>query len=206
LVDLFSPTWRNPANAAFNRQRLYYNGVRALGRVEAWYAFDVPSALWTQKYWDTLAKAIKRADGQYLAFNNVTIIRGISSVPIAGSVPVSDSQGWLVQALRGILPPEVMAAGKRFHPLWGTREIKKQLNKPIDTNKHKLQLVAKSQKATDYPVLEASLREAGLEYFILRSILKQQAGYGLSARMRNWEHAEDFLRGLQLYTLLNRRV
>jgi hypothetical protein len=206
FIDLYSPSWWNPANRTFHQRKLRYNGIRELSGQETWYSWDEPAEDWTEKRRDSLAQLVKRHDGEYIAFNTIEargVVRCLSSFQVPGSVALADPESWLTEAIRDIRTPRE-SNGERFHPLWGTRELKKALNRPVDKPKDELLLVAKSKNAdaTDFYSIEANLREAGLYYDLKKPIFKEQAAFGLSALFQNWEHAREFLESMGTYDLL----
>jgi CHC2 zinc finger len=208
FIDLFSPGWGNPANRVFHQRKLRYNGIRELSGHEAWYAWDVAAEGWTDQERDALRKQVVRQGGEYIAFNTIEVrgvVKCLASVPVEGSTPLSDPERWLTQAIRDIRAPKVKEnQDGRFTPLWGTRDLKKAFNQPLDKPKDELVLVGKSKnaEATDFLRVEANVRVAGKSYDIKRPLFKDQSAYGLSVYCQNWDEARDFVEGLDQYDLL----
>ena len=59
-ADLFSNTWRNPANAQFKRQKLYFNILPRINGPQI-YQRQVPIDDWNKKFHKSLSKTMQRA-------------------------------------------------------------------------------------------------------------------------------------------------
>ena len=109
-VDLFSNTWRNPANAQFKRQKLYYNILPRINGTHI-YQRQVPIDDWDNTVHKRISKAIQRAakEGQgWLWFDNA-LDRGyvlyLTDVPgLAGFESVGNVKRVLIDALKSIHP------------------------------------------------------------------------------------------------------
>jgi hypothetical protein len=138
VCDLRSTTWLNPANAAFKKRKFLYHGTRKLSRFDALYVKYVPVDDWSEKFHDAKTKAIERAGGLYLAFDN-RLSRGywayLSTVPIDGFTQLEDLSGWLVGVLSGIRVPDSIPKGHRFRPIRGTHALTKGCDAPVDEDR-----------------------------------------------------------------------
>ena len=129
-VDLFSNTWRNPANAQFKRQKLYYNILPRINGPQI-YQRRVPIDYWDNKVHRRISRAIQRAitnDQGWLWFDNA-LERGyflyLTDVPgLLGFEPVEEVRAVLIGALKSIHPPDRDQEEGRFHPYGGSQNSK----------------------------------------------------------------------------------
>jgi hypothetical protein len=207
VCDLRSPTWLNAANAAFKKRKFLYHGTRKLSRFDALYIKYMPVDDWSEKWHDTKTKAIERAGGQYLAFDN-QLIRGcwayLSTVPVDGFTLLEDLSGWLVNALKGIRVPDSIPKGYRFRPIRGTHALTKGCDAPVDEDKGKYQVVATSKEKTDWYQVEAELRVAGKAYELLAPVYRAQYRWGIKFGADSLAEVQEFALGFGNYQLRRR--
>jgi CHC2 zinc finger len=208
VCDLRSTTWLNPANAAFKKRKFLYHGTRKLSRFDALYMKYVPVDDWSEKFHDAKTKAIDRAGGLYLAFDN-RLSRGywayLSTVPIDGFTQLEDLSGWLVGVLSGIRVPNSIPKGHRFRPIRGTRVLTKGCDAPVDEDRGKYAAVAVSEEATDWNLLEAELRAAGRIYEQVDPVYRAQHCWGIRFAANSLEEVQEFALGFGGVYQLRRR-
>ena len=173
-VDLYSNTWRNPANAQYKRQRLYYNILPRINGPQI-YQCRVPFDDWDEKAHRRISKAIQRAmtDRQgWLWFNN-SLKRGyflyLTSVPeLEGFKPVEDARHLLTDALKSISPPGRDEEGGRFRPYGGSRNWVGNVGDTGEEDAGRWEIIAIAQGPTDFIGIEAECVVAGVatEYIL----------------------------------------
>jgi len=126
-VDLFSNTWRNPANAQYKRQKLYTNILPRINGPQI-YQRRVPIDDWDKTVHRRISRALQRAttgDQGWMWFDNA-LERGyifyLTSAPgIAGFEPVENVRHTLIDALKSIHPPDRDEGERRFRPYGGSK-------------------------------------------------------------------------------------
>jgi len=126
-VDLFSNTWRNPANAQHKRQKLYTNILPRINGPQI-YQRRVPIDDWDKTVHRRISRALQRAttgDQGWMWFDNA-LERGyifyLTSAPgIAGFEPVENVRHTLIDALKSIHPPDRDEGERRFRPYGGSK-------------------------------------------------------------------------------------
>jgi hypothetical protein len=208
VCDLRSPTWLNPANAAFKKRKFLFHGTRKLSAFDALYVKNVAVDDWSEEFHEAKARAIERAGGQYLAVDN-QLSRGcwayLSTVPIDGFAPLDDPSGWLVGVLSGIRMPDSIPKGRRFRPIRGSHALTKGCDAPVDEDRGKYEVVAVSQEATDWNLLEAELRAAGRVYEQVDPVYRAQHCWGIKFAASSLEEVQEFALGFGGVYQLRRR-
>jgi hypothetical protein len=198
VCDLPSNTWANAANAAFKKRKLLYHSIRKLSTFEALYVRDVAVDDWSQEFHDARAKAVQRADGQYLAIDN-QLSRGcwayLSTVPLEGFTPLEDVSSWLVASLGGIRVPTPLPQGQRFRPIRGSHALTKGCDAPIDEDRGRYQVVAESNNPTDWALLEAELRVSGRKYEHVEPVYRAQYHWGIKFAADSLDEVREFALG-----------
>lgn len=168
IVGLLSNTWLNPYNAQYKRQVTLFNLLPKLKGPDIYYS-EIPIDDWTQKRRESLARKIRRHEGQWIGFDNAYkrgVIRMISSVPLEGWTPVGDIDNLLVDLLTNITPPikndEESADDSRFRPIWGSGEWSHGLYQSPDDDKKKVEILARSTARPDWQLTEANLVADGI--------------------------------------------
>ena len=111
---------------------------------------------------------------------------------------------WLVSSLKAIRPPQHDEdQDHRFRPIKGTNRIKVALEKEVDENQNRMTLIARSQKATDFIMVEATAQTVGLslEYSPAPLFRSQSSDYSLTAVYSNIDQVfrlVDVLEGYEL--------
>jgi hypothetical protein len=198
VCDLRSPTWLNAANAAFKKRKFLFHGTRKLSAFDALFIRNVAVDDWSEEFHEAKRKAIERAGGQYLAFDN-QLSRGcwayLSTVPIEGFTPLEDRSQWLIDVLGGIRVPDGVTKGQRFRPIRGTHALTKGCDAPVDEDRGKYEVVAVSQEATDWNLMEAELRAAGRIYEQLDPVYRAQHRWGVRFAANSLEEVQEFALG-----------
>jgi hypothetical protein len=198
VCDLRSTTWLNPANAAFKKRKFLFHATRKLSTHENHVKY-IPVDDWSENVHEAVTKAIERADAQYLAVDN-QLARGcwayLSTVPIDGFELLEDLSGWLVDALKGIRVPDDVAKGTRFRPIRGSHALTKGCDAPVDEDKGRYQVVAVSDVATDWDLIEAELRSAGRLYEEVDPVYRAQHRQGLKFSAGSLKDVQDWVLGL----------
>jgi hypothetical protein len=208
VCDLRSPTWLNPANAAFKKRKFLFHGTRKLSAFDALYVKNVAVDDWSEQSHEAVTKAIERAGGQYLAFDN-QLSRGcwryLSTVPLDDFDPLGDLSGWLVSVLNGIRVPDSIPKGRRFRPIRGTQALTKGCDAPVDEDRGKYEVVAVSEEKTDWNLLEAELRAAGRVYEQVDPVYRAQHRWGIRFAANSLEEVQEFALGFGGVYQLRRR-
>ncbi len=125
-VDLFSNTWRNPANAQFKRRKLYFNFTPRINGPQI-YQRRVPIDDWEKRVHRSISRALQRATTEeqgWMWFDNA-LDRGyflyLTDAPgLTGFEPVEDVKPVLIDALKSIHPPDRGDGEGRFRPYGGS--------------------------------------------------------------------------------------
>lgn len=195
IVDLFSNSWRNKVNAQHKRRKLYFNLFPRLSAHEL-YSLEVPIDDWTPPRHEAIRKAIYRAKGEHLWFNNA-LKRGVAiyccNIQLAGWTHVSDVKGALVQALNAIEPDD---AGQRFRPYGGSRGWTSAAMAPVESDGNSWELIGKSDTRTDYIQIEAEAVASGIKCEYTSTYWRGQWGNGLLLDFPTVDLAQAFVHGL----------
>jgi hypothetical protein len=205
---LISNTWRNPANAQFKRQKLYFNILPRINGPQI-YQRRVPIDDWDSKSHKTISKAIERGmsekDG-WLWFDNA-VRRGYmvyltSTHGLAGFEPVDDVKAALVDALKSIIPPDLDEHRGRFRPYGGSDNWKSRADDTGEEDAGRWEIIAVSQGPTDFVGIEAECVIAGVETGYQLSFWRGQPYHGLAMRHASKEAFIAFVQSLpEQYTL-----
>ena len=187
-ADLFSNTWRNPANAQVKRQRLFFNILPRINGRQV-YQLRVPIDDWDAKVHGRISKAIQRAmtNGQgWLWFDN-SLKRGyflyLTSVPgLEGFEPVEDARYLLIDALRSISPPGRNEDGGRFRPYGGSKNWKSNAADTGEEDAGRWEVMAIAHGPTDFIGIEAECVVAGVATEYVLPFWRGQPYHGLAMR------------------------
>lgn len=211
IVDRYSNTWLNPANAAFKKATILFNMLPRLRGREV-FRLRVPVDDWDSAKHEAVCKRIQRAmeDGQgWTAFNNM-LDRGyvmyLTDAPnLKGFEAVADIEAVLVDALKAIHPPDRTKCGEgdgNFHPYWGSTNWKKKVESTNEIDKDRWETFAMSEKATDFRMIEAEALVAGIAPSFEPPYWRNQIGHGLLLRgFKSREEFALFLDKLESYSL-----
>ena len=207
-VDLFSSTWRNPANAQYKRQKLYYNILPRINGRQI-YQRRVPIDDWDNKVHRRISRAIQRAtteDQGWLWFDNA-LKRGyvlyLTNAPgLAGFEPVDEAGPVLIDALKSIRPPGRDGAEGRFRPYGGSQNW---VGKGEDTGEEDAglwEIIAVAQGPTDFVGVEAECVVSGVKTEYEPPYWRGQPYHGLAMCHGSKESFVAFAQGLpDQYTL-----
>lgn len=187
-VDLFSNTWRNPANAQHKRQKLYLNILPKINGPQV-YQRRVPIDDWDKTVHRSISKALQRAvsDKQGWMWINNALAHGyyiyLTSAPgLAGFEPVEDVRPVLLNALKAIHPPERDEGEGRFRPYGGSRNWIGKAEDSGEGDAGRWEIVAVGHKPTDFTLLEAECGVAEIATEFERPYWRGQSYEGLSMR------------------------
>jgi hypothetical protein len=207
-VDLFSNTWRNPANAQYKRQKLYFNILPRINGPQI-YQRRVPIDDWDHKAHRRISKAIQRAKKEeqgWLRFDN-RLERGyilyLTDVPgLSGFEPVEDVRPVLIDALKSIHPPGHDEAEGRFHPYGGSQNWVGQAEDAGEEDAGPWEIIAVAQGPTDFAGVEAECVVSGVATEYKPPFWRGQPHHGLAMRHPNKEAFVAFAQSLsEQYTL-----
>jgi hypothetical protein len=207
--DLRANTWFNPANAAFKKRKFLFHGMRKLSWFDELYWKEIPIDDWAESTHEAIRKSIARADGLYLAFDNVKSAGSwvfLSTVPQDDFEPINDLETFLIRVLKGIQPPKRSKSSGRFCPIRGSQILTRGCDAPVDNNRKRYQVVAESPKPTDFAVMEVEVGTAGIEYEFMPSVFRAQAGPTFSFKARSIDEVRALAVHLGGYTLRRARV
>ena len=176
-ADLFSNTWRNPANAQFKRQKLYFNILPRINGPQI-YQRQVPIDDWNKKFHKSLSKTMQRATTEnqgWLWFNNA-LDRGyvlyLTDAPgLAGFESVEEARPVLIDALKSIHPPGRDEEEDRFHPYGGSQNWVGRAEGTGEEDAGRWEIIAVAQGPTDFVAVEAECVVSEVENRIRTSIL-----------------------------------
>jgi hypothetical protein len=200
-VDLFSNTWRNPANAQFKRQKLYYNILPRINGPQI-YQLRVPIDDWDDKEHHRISRAIQRAITEiqgWMWFDNA-LERGyflyLTSVPgLAGFEPVEDVRPLLIDALKSIHPPDREDGGGRFRSYGGSQNWVGKAEDTGEEDSGRWEIIAVAQGPTDFAGVEAECVVSGVATEYQPSYWRGQPYQGLAMRHRSKEALAAFAQG-----------
>lgn len=179
---LRSPSWRNPVNASDKLQAPYVNLTKRLSGVHL-YELRIPADDWDAKRRKSLSTRIRRAKARTIHFDNLLacgFVRYLIDAPLKGATPVADLEKTLVEALRGIRPPQRGADANRFHPIDGTPEWVDRIYEDPEKDRGKWHVVAVAGAGVkDLVDLEIVAVSEGLPYEWVRSYWRLQQGPGI---------------------------
>ena len=207
-VDLFSNTWRNPANAQFKRQKLYTNILPRINGPQI-YQRRVPIDDWDKTVHRRISRALQRAttgDQGWMWFDNA-LERGyilyLTSAPgIEGFEPVEDVRHTLIDALKSIHPPDRDEGEGRFHPYGGSQNWKGKAEDTGEEDSGLWEIIAVANGPTDFPGVEAECEVSGVKSESQPPFWRAQPYQGLVMRHPSKESFVDFvLRFADQYTL-----
>jgi hypothetical protein len=199
-VDLWSNTWRNPANAQFKRQKLYFN---ILPRINSHQIYQRKVAIddWNDKVHGRVSKAIQRAskEGKGWMWIDNFLDRGymlyLTNVPgLAGFEPVEDARPVLVDALKSIHPPGRQEGEGRFRPCDGSDNWVGKAEDTGEEDEKRWETIAVSQEPTDFAGLEAECVVSGVATEYRPAYWRGQPYHGLAMRHPSKEAFIDFAR------------
>jgi hypothetical protein len=209
-VDLFSNTWRNPANAQYKRQKLYFN---ILPRINSHQLYQRKVAIddWDKKVHKRISKAIQRAmkEGHgWLWFDNA-LDRGyilyLTNVPgLAGFEPVGEAGPVLIDALKSIHLPGRDEGEGRFRPYGGSDNWVGKAEDSGEEDEGRWETIAVSQGPTDFLGLEAECVESGVATKYEPAYWRGQPYHGLAMRHPNKEALVAFARSFPDQYVLTR--
>ena len=207
-VDLFSNTWRNPANAQYKRQKLYYN---ILPRINGPQIFQrrVPIDDWDLNCHKRIARAIQRASTEYQGWSSFdnALDRGyflyLTDVPgLKGFEPVADTESVLIHALKSIHPPDRGEGEGRFCPVGGSVNWTSKVDDTGQEDAGRWEIIAVAQGPTDFVRVEAECVVSGVKTEYEPPYWRGQPYHGLAMRHRSKESFVAFAEGLPYqYTL-----
>ncbi|MDA1129404.1 MAG: bifunctional DNA primase/polymerase [Chloroflexi bacterium] len=184
VVDLLSNSWRNPANAMWNRRRFFFNVLPRITRPDALlYYKEIPSDDWTPKLRDSLGKRVKRKGAEWLWIDN-RLRHGYvpcfsnTLVDDTWSEITSEAERLFVAALAGIEPtfnsnPDDQ---RKPHYYGGSEGWADKALSGVDKNENQWELVAQSHQPTDFALVEASAVMAGFKTSYDSQYWRGQAG------------------------------
>jgi len=201
LADLICTTWRHPTNAQFHRRKIYYHGLPRLRKADV-YRYRIPIDDWSPTVHGSLKKRLNRAEADFLWVDNA-LDRGyyiyLSSVQLPGWELVPDVEAVLVDALKGIAPPEYKKGvedNSKFRPIGGSRSWCGGFKKPLEEDAGRYELVAQAEREVDKIQVEAELHAEGIRYEETDPKWnRSQFGKGLSFAMPSKEAAIDLTVG-----------
>ena len=185
-VDLFSNTWRNPANAQYKRQKLYFNMLPRINGLQV-YQRQVPVDDWGINRHKSITRSIQRATTEnqgWACFDNA-LDRGhflyLTDVPgQKGFEPVADVQPVLVSALKSIHPPEQGEGEGRFCPVLGSDNWIGKTDDTGEDDAGRWEIIAVAHGPTDFVGIEAECVVAGVKTEYERSYWRSQPYQGLA--------------------------
>ena len=207
-VDLFSNTWRNPANAQYKRQKLFFNILPRIHGPQI-YQRRVPIDDWDSKLHKSISRSIQRATTElqgWLWFDN-GLKRGyvlyLTDAPgLAGFEPVDDIRPVLIDALTSIDPPGRDDEEGRFHPYGGSQNWKTKAEDTGEEDAGRWEIIAVAQGPTDFVGVEAECVVAGVPTEFSPPYRRGQPYHGLAMRHHSKESFVAFAQGFpDQYTL-----
>ena len=209
-VDLFSNTWRNPANAQYKRQKLYFNFLPRINSHQI-YQRRVPIDDWDMKVHKRISRAIQRAttEGQgWMWFDNALkrgyVLYLIDAPGLAEFEPVDDVRTVLIDALRSIHPPDRGDDEGRFRPYGGSQNW---VGKGEDTGEEdagRWEMIAVAHGPTDFVDLEAECVVSGVSTEYEPPFWRGQPYHGLAMRHGSREAFVAFAQGFPDQYLLTK--
>ena len=207
-VDLFSNTWRNPANAQFKRQKLYFNILPRINGPQI-YQLKVPFDDWDEKDHRRISRAIQRAITEkqgWMWFDNA-LKRGyflyLTTAPgLSGFKPVEDARSLLIDALKSIHPPDREDGGGRFRPYGGSQNWVGKAEDAGEEDAGRWEIIAVAQGPTDFVGVEAECVVSGVATEFQPAYWRGQPYQGLAMRHASKEAMVAFAQGFpDQYTL-----
>ena len=207
-VDLFSNTWRNPANAQFKRQKLFYNILPRINGPQI-YQRRVPIDDWDDKVHRRISRAIQRAltgNQGWLWFDNI-LKRGyviyLTNAPgLAGFEPVDEVRPILIDALKSIHPPDREDGGGRFRPYGGSQNWVGKAEHAGEEDVGRWEIIAVAQRPTDFIGVEAECVVSGVATEFQPPYWRGQLYRGLAMRHASKDAFVDFAQRFpEQYTL-----
>ena len=159
-MDLFSNTWRNPANAQYKRQKLYSNILPRINGPQI-YQRRVPIDDWDKTVHGRIKRALQRASSEdqgWMWVDNA-LARGyylyLTDAPgLAGFDPVEDVQPVLIGALKSIHPPDRNEGEGRFRPYGGSKNWVRKAEDTGEDDAGRWEIIAVAQGPTDFVGVE----------------------------------------------------
>ena len=187
-VDLFSNTWRNPANAQYKRQKLYFNILPKINGPQI-FQRRVPIDDWNHTVHRRISRSIQRAamEGQGWLWFDCGLKRGyvlyLTSVPeLAGFAPINESKPVLIDALKSINPPGRDEEEGRFHPYGGSQNWVGKAEDTGEEDAGRWEVIAVAQGPTDFVGVEAECVVSGVDTEYLSPYWRSQPYHGLAMR------------------------
>ena len=209
-VDLISNTWRNPANAQYKRQKLYFNILPRINGPQL-YQRRVPVDDWDPTTHSRIKRSLQRSVSEkqgWLWIDNALdhgYVLYLTSAPdVSGFEPVHGARQVLGNALKAIHPPERVEGGGRFRPYGGSTNWTGKAEDPGEGDAGRWEIVAVGQKPTDFVGLEAECVVAGIATEFERPFWRGQPYHGLSMRYATKESFVAFAAGFPNQYVLTR--
>lgn len=211
-VDLYSNTWRNPVNAQFKRQKLYYNIFPRINGPQI-YRCRVPIDDWNRTVHGRIKRAIQRAilraeteDHGWIWIDNALdhcCYLYLTSTPgLAGFEPVEDVRLILIDALKSIHPPDRDDGKGRFRPYGGSKNWVGKAEDTGEEDANRWEIIAVSNRPTDFVGVEVECVVSGVETEYQSPFWRAQPFEGLAMRHGSKEAAVKFaLLFPEVYTL-----
>ena len=198
IVDMFSNSWRNPANAAYNRQKMLFNLLPKLNQGHV-YGLQVASDDWDSKKRKAIAKAINREDAEWIWFDN-RLRRGqvqcFTNTPLGPEwSEVLDVEGALVEGIAS-LEAGYTQEGVRPHLHGGSRGWSAHALASPDKSESQWECLALSRNPTDFTMSEVTAVVAGHPVEITSRFWRGQSGSTLIISRISREDAVEFAVGL----------
>jgi len=202
VADWYSNTWRNPVNAQFKRQKLYFNILPRVNGPQI-YRLRIPIDDWDKKSHGRIKRRIQRAiqrseseDQGWMWFDN-GLDRGyylyLTSVPgLAGFEPVDDVKPVLIDALESIHPPGRDEGEERFRPYGGSKNWVGKAEETGDEDANRWEIIAVANRPTDFIAVEVECVVSGVETESQPPYWRAQPHEGLAMRHGTKEAAVKF--------------
>ena len=207
-VDLFSNTWRNPANAQFKRQKLYSNILPRINGPQI-YQRRVPIDDWDKTVHGRIKRALQRAigEGQGWMWVDNALDHGyylyLTDAPgLTGFEPVEDVRPVLIDALKSIHPPDRDEGEGRFRPYAGAKNWVGKAEDTGEGDAGRWEIIAVAQGPTDFVGVEVECVVSGVATEFEPPYWRGQVSHGLVMRHHSKESFVIFARGFsEKYTL-----
>ena len=207
-ANLFSNTWRNPANAQYKRQKLYSNILPRINGPQI-YQRRVPIDDWDKTVHGRIKRALQRAigEGQGWMWVDNAIDHGyylyLTDAPgLTGFEPVEDVRPVLIDALKSIHPPDRDEGEGRFRPYAGAKNWVGKAEDTGESDAGRWEIIAVAQGPTDFVGVEVECVVSGVATEFEPPYWRGQVSHGLVMRHHSKESFVTFARGFSgKYTL-----
>ena len=201
-VDWYSNTWRNPVNAQFKRQKLFFNILPRINGPRI-YRLRVPIDDWDHTVHERIKRRIQRAiqgsetENQGWVWFDNALDRGyyvyLTSVPsLPGFELVDDVKPVLIDALKSIHPPDRGEGEGRFRPYGGSKNWVGKGEETGEEDADRWEIIAVANSATDFIGVEVECVVSGVETEFQPPYWRAQPYEGLAMRHRSKEAAVKF--------------